>query len=555
MNKLIINKICIVDYKNKVANGFEFSDGANLVVSEKNGQGKSSLVKSIYYGLGCNLASFPKDWNPKKYIIQLYVTINDKEFIIKRHNKIISIRGRKESFVFNNLRDYSEWLQEKLGMSLKLPSRENKLEFAYIDAILSPFYIDQDKCWNGTLYKGAFEGLGQYKSSVFPKDVIDYYLGISDENINYLKSLKEGLNTQKKISIERINQIQGVYDSYQEENGVIDSSPKNIDELKQELEEYIEKTNEISLEIQSVTKHIEQLKLNLDIKKQDKNELELILKGTEERFENIHHECSYCHSILTREQSLTRLELEDNRLSINSFKESIVAEISKLESSLSNKQRDLSELRDKINSYKKQADEIKGIKDIKDYVSQSVLAELEKLHFKELNDKKLLEQEILQIEKEIKSLNRELNTRVKNIVIFYEKLKNDISFLIETDGIVDRKFRDYKAIQGSGTSLNKDLLTIYLIYMNLIVNKSNFKLPFAIDSFVKNEFTTISNEKMFSAISSYFLTLNTQTFFSIIKENLNKVDGYYCKIRVESPILKAEKYEEISREIIEYIDY
>lgn len=107
MNELIINKICIVDYKNKVANGFEFSDGANLVVSEKNGQGKSSLVKSIYYGLGCNLASFPKDWNPKKYIIQLYVTINDKEFIIKRHNKIISIRGRKESFVFNNLRDYS----------------------------------------------------------------------------------------------------------------------------------------------------------------------------------------------------------------------------------------------------------------------------------------------------------------------------------------------------------------------------------------------------------------------------------------------------------------
>lgn len=552
MNRLIINKICIVDYKNKVANEFEFSEGANLVISEKNGQGKSSLVKSIYYGLGCNLDTFPKNWNPQKYIIQLYVTINDKEFIIKRHNNIISIRGRKESFVFNSLRDYSEWLQVKLGMSLKLLSSKNKLDFAYIDAILSPFYIDQDKGWHGTLYKGAFKGLGQYKSAVFPKDLIDYYLGISNENINYLKSIKEDLNTQKKLLKERINQIQGVYNSYQEENGVIDSSPKNIDELKQELEEYIEKTNEISIEIQKVTKHIERLKLNLDIKRQDKNELELILKGTEERFENIHHECSYCHSILTREQSLTRLELEDNRLTINSFKESIVAEISKLENSLSKKQSDLSELRDKINSYRIQTAKIKGVKDIKDYVSQSVLAELEKLQFKELNDKKSLDKEILQIEKEIKSLKRELNTRVKNLENFYENLKNEISFLIETDGLVDRKFRDYKSIQGSGTSLNKDLLAIYLIYMNLIEDNSNFKLPFAIDSFVKNEYDSSSYERMFSAISSYFLTLETQTFFSVIRENIDKITGNYYEIKVESPLLKEDKYEEVSRDIIEY---
>ena len=60
MNKLIINEIIIVDYENKKANCFSFSDKSNLIVSSKNGQGKSSLVKSIYYALGASLKAFPK---------------------------------------------------------------------------------------------------------------------------------------------------------------------------------------------------------------------------------------------------------------------------------------------------------------------------------------------------------------------------------------------------------------------------------------------------------------------------------------------------------------
>ncbi|MGS2917640.1 hypothetical protein V5N33_04825 [Staphylococcus aureus] len=41
----------------------------------------------------------------------------------------------------------------------------------------------------------------------------------------------------------------------------------------------------------------------------------------------------------------------------------------------------------------------------------------------------------------------------------------------------------------------------------------DFGLPFAIDSFVKNETDSIALEKMFGAIDKYFLTLNNQTFF------------------------------------------
>lgn len=171
MNQLIINKISIVDYENKKANSFEFNEGPNLIISEQNGQGKSSLVKSIYYGLGCQLTSFPKGWKPQKYIIQLYVLINGESYIIKRHNKVISIKSSEASFIFKNFRDYSEWLQIKLGMSLKLTSKaQYEPKYVYVDALMSPFYVDQDKGWNGTLYKETFDGLGQYPASVFPKE-------------------------------------------------------------------------------------------------------------------------------------------------------------------------------------------------------------------------------------------------------------------------------------------------------------------------------------------------------------------------------------------------
>lgn len=553
MNKLIICKISIVDYENAVANSFKFSESSNLIVSEQNGQGKSSLVKSIYYGLGCNLTSFPNGWEPHKYIIQLNVLINGEAYIIKRHNKVISIKGDEESKVFKNFREYSEWLQSKLGMSLKLASRKgNEQRIGYIDALISPFYVDQDKGWNGTLYKQTFEGLGQYPASVFPRDIIDYYLGISNEELNNKKSQKEDFNIKKRTLLEKISQVEAVQNSYQEQNEIVDYVPKNIEEIEQSMDYYVRKTNDLFIQIKKVTGEIEKAKLHLDIHKQDKNELELLLKNTSERFEDIKYECSYCHSILTREQSLTRLELEDNRLAINSFKESLVKKILVLEKTLSEKKNALYELRVKVGTYKRQIEEIKEIKDIKNYISQSVLAELRKLIQNESKNKEIIEKDIAQLETEIRRLSRELKTRIKHLEGEYESLKNSLSYLIDSNGLADRKFRDYTQIHGSGTNLNKDLLTIYLIYMNLISENSDFKLPFAIDSFVKNEIHTISKEQMFSAISSYFLTLGTQTFFSVIRENIDKITGDYYEIRVESPLLKEDKYEEISGDIIEY---
>ncbi|CDR50711.1 hypothetical protein ERS140159_00652 [Staphylococcus schweitzeri] len=90
--------------------------------------------------------------------------------------------------------------------------------------------------------------------------------------------------------------------------------------------------------------------------------------------------------------------------------------------------------------------------------------------------------------------------------------------------------------------------------MNLLDSMEDFGLPFAIDSFVKNETDSIALEKMFGAIDKYFLTLNNQTFFSIIKENLKFIENPVNEIKIDRPLLKEEFFSDIEKELIQNLN-
>ena len=65
---MIIEKIIIVDNANKEANAFEFSANANIITAKNNTQGKSCLLKSIYFALGLDIKTFKIDWQPTKNV-------------------------------------------------------------------------------------------------------------------------------------------------------------------------------------------------------------------------------------------------------------------------------------------------------------------------------------------------------------------------------------------------------------------------------------------------------------------------------------------------------
>ena len=548
---MTIKSLLIADYENEKANKFVFSDSANLIVSSTNGEGKSSLVKSIYYSLGANLKSFPKGWNADNFIFQLEVFIDGNEFLIKRHNKVISVLDNNEVKLFENFAEYYLWFQEKLKMRLELVNKSSdKASLASVEALFSPMYIDQDKAWDGKLFKDSFESLGRYKSNDFPKNVFDYYLGISDSQIVDKESKKNEYLRQLELVNGRINQVQSVYKTYRTKNKITETVPKDFKDLQKELVFYITETDKFSIKITDKTGELSKEKINLDILNQDLEELKKLSSKIKERFSEIRHECVYCHSILTRQQSLTRLELEDNELAIKSRIDSISQQIMKSKRIVQEKEEAIKHLQEQFNQYHERLTELKQLSDIDEYVNQNVLSELKKLEIQETSEKSNLDKLIGDITKEIRMLKKELNQRAKTIEGDYEALKNELSILIGSTGITDKKFRNFDKLKGSGTNLNKDLLVIFLVYMNLIDSKSITSLPFAIDSFVKNETDEKVLKKMFDAINSKFLSLKSQTFFSIIRDNLKYVDSKVNQVNIESPLLKREYYSDLSKEII-----
>ena len=548
---MTIKSLLIADYENEKANKFVFSDSANLIVSSTNGEGKSSLVKSIYYALGANLKSFPKGWNADNFIFQLEVFIDGNEFLIKRHNKVISVLDNNEVKLFENFAEYYLWFQEKLKMRLELVNKSSdKASLASVEALFSPMYIDQDKAWDGKLFKDSFESLGRYKSNDFPKNVFDYYLGISDSQIVDKESKKNEYLRQLELVNGRINQVQSVYKTYRTKNKITETVPKDFKDLQKELDFYITETDKFSIKITDKTGELSKEKINLDILNQDLEELKKLSSKIKERFSEIRHECVYCHSILTRQQSLTRLELEDNELAIKSRIDSISQQIMKSKRIVQEKEEAIKQLQEQFNQYHERLTELKQLSDIDEYVNQNVLSELKKLEIQETSEKSNLDKLIGDITKEIRMLKKELNQRAKTIEGDYEAIKNELSILIGSTGITDKKFRNFDKLKGSGTNLNKDLLVIFLVYMNLIDSKSITSLPFAIDSFVKNETDEKVLKKMFDAINSKFLSLKSQTFFSIIRDNLKYVDSKVNQVSIESPLLKREYYSDLSKEII-----
>lgn len=548
--RLLIEDICIVDYQEKKANRYVFSNDINLLVSKTNGEGKSSLIKSIYYALGCNIKSFPAGWEPEKYIFQLKVVIAEKSFFIKRQNKIMSVLDNGHMIIFENFQRYSNWFQEKMGMKLDMCDKGGKINRASLEALLSPMYIDQDRSWDGKLFKDSFEGLGRYKPNIFPKEIFEYYLGISDDEIinkgNRVKEYEADLNLIKV----NIQQIQSVHETYSSQKNITTSIPQEYEDLEGSLSFYIEQTNKLSNIIVDKMKKVSEEKTKLDAWRQDYEELNKLLLKTKQRYSDVRYECVYCHSLLTREQSLTRLDLEDSKLAIISCREELNVEIKKLEENLAKKRDEIASLKENYDIYHKRLSEIEHLTDVNNYVNQKVLLELEKLEIQENRKHDFCNEKIKSIKREIKALKKECGEKRGRIEKEYIATRNEISNKVGTNGLVDKKFMNFTKLRGSGTNLNKDLLALFLTYMKLIDTESMFGLPFAIDSFMKNETDTKVLESMFKATKDYFLTLKNQTFFSIIEENLKYVDQKANKVTIEQPLLRKEKYKEIARKII-----
>lgn len=553
MKELIVKSISIVDYTNKTANTFGFSKKANLITSDENEAGKSSLISSIYYGLGAKVASFAENWHPEKYIIQIKCSINGRDFTIKRQSNIFTIYDGQEFKSFGNEHDFSTWLQNELGSKMILISKKSdKQSLAYVSALLTPFYIDQDYSWSA-FYQKALSGVEMYKNQ--PKVIFEYLFGLSNPDIKDLESQIQMLSEQEKEMNVKIDQIDAVYTSYSMKKEATRLPAKNLDQLQSEIENYIKITNSISDKISNFTAKISEQKVQLDIKQQDLTELKKLWNKTGKRYKEISYECSYCHSVLTREQSLTRLELADNDFEISSriheLEHNIESDFEKIE----RLNKEILLLEGAYREYNSKLQQLDNITNIEEYVDQKVLFELDQLRTKNSNEKEKIGSEKKSLRKDLNVLRKELEDKKEGLKESYEEVKAQVVSEIETFALNNRYFLDFSKVNGKGTALNKNLLALYLVYSEMLNKFSEYRLPLGLDSFIKSEITDVNEVKMFDAVKKHFLDLDQQTFFSVVDKNIGKLNSPEVNIiKLKRPILIEDSYDKVQAEIIDVLN-
>lgn len=546
---MIINSFSIIDFKKKEAQEFEFSKGTNLIISEGNTQGKSSLLKSMYFTLGFDVRQFPSKWNVNDMYFQISITIDGFEYAITRQKDVYRVSDVNKVM---NVKEYSEWLQKKLNLNMKLANTYTKnLHEAYSTALILPFYIDQDDSWDGVMYRKVSDTLGQYAR--IPKDIFENVFSLSSIEINELQNTLTNSIKEKNASESTITSFFKLVEEYKEKNINISSVAK-IDKvaLNNEIDRYLSILNKHNKQATTFKVKLLNKQEQLDLQKQELSELEQLLAMNKTRYRSIEAECTYCHSNLTTEKSLTRLDLSNNFFEISLLKEVVEKDIAKMTVEIADfkTQQSLIESNiDEINSRIQKSNELLTIDEyVKATAKNEAVNEMESLIDKQVLLKSSLEQKIKNLKKQITTLSKEKEKLRASINKTYDVLISKISTILTGSSMDELKFLEFKKIKGSGMDKNKKFLAYYLVYFNLLRKYSSYEIPFCMDSFIKNEISGANASEMFTAIEAFFFSENNQSFFSIVSENLRHLEHKddYNKVSVDGKLLLASKYEDIS---------
>ncbi|WP_252508952.1 hypothetical protein [Paenibacillus peoriae] len=537
---MIINSIIIYDYMNGKINQFNFKSHTNILVSEANIVGKSSLMKSIYYCLGYSVKIWPQNWDIQNMMFQIKITNQEREHTVTRHKKLFYIDGRK---IVLNEKEYSKWLQDLLNIEIKLKDKKGKfLSDVYASEVLMPFYIDQDKSWDGYLYSKSSDSFARYSNIV--RNVLDFYFQISDHFLNDLELQKRVLeaelsNIQKKI--EALTLLESEYEPSLAAETII----ANNDKINSLTMKYLEKINRLNNSVSPINNEIIEIDSKINELSRDISELDKLKKSYKSRISEINYECIHCNSKLTVDQSLTRLRVRNNLHEIENQINTNKYDRTKLEEQKRNILLTKNSVIDTISKTEGIVKESKEFNSIENYIEEQVNQKIAHNYLsveqKLINEQYEKTSSIKEVSKEIAKVKRLGAQKRSGIKKRYFELINEYERHFEDVKLDDIEFYIFKEVKGSGMDSNKKLLALYTLYSNLISEFSKVKIPFAMDSFIKNESSSELREKMFSFLSKYYLSIEGQSFFSIIKENvkyLEQDENEYHFVDLKKPILK-----------------
>ena len=234
MKEVYFQSILIADLPKATARFQEFSKGLNIVTSVDNHVGKSSLLKALYYALGAEVDYDPVwDKNTKLYVATIHV--DDDIYRIARFMKRFAVFHFDELILITDsvTKELSPLLGEIFDFAVYLPNKDSaKVEMAPPAFTFMPYYIDQDRGWNG-LYD-SFSAIEQYRKPDRIKSLY-YHLNIYTKNTVELMAKRDQLKDRLEVLKQESERLQVILVALQNEMENLPPAD-NIQELEAHLE-------------------------------------------------------------------------------------------------------------------------------------------------------------------------------------------------------------------------------------------------------------------------------------------------------------------------------
>lgn len=220
MKNLIFKRVVLLSDIQKSANQFVFQNGYNLITAKDNSAGKTSLIKSMLWALGCMPLDVPDSWKALDCKVLVDCSIGEQRYSFYRYNDTIkvSVNGGEYKKFSKVTGEYAELFASIVNFKALLPKRvavgeDPELVTPPPAYYFLPFYIDQKKGWSE-----AWEGFADLKQFAnWRRTIINFHAGyLSPEHFD----LEEEVYAHKAIAaiaegeVERIDAALAVVDEY-----------------------------------------------------------------------------------------------------------------------------------------------------------------------------------------------------------------------------------------------------------------------------------------------------------------------------------------------------
>lgn len=559
MQSLKFKQLLLLSDTNKLANRFNFGAGRNLITANDNTVGKTTLVKLLLWGVGCDLTLDSK-WKAQDCKVIVEFSIQNHSFYVRRYKNQIDIKNKEDKVWISFPKitgEYAIKLAELLNFKALLPNRKTKvLETPPPAYYFLPFYIDQKKSWSRAW--DNFDSLGQYED--WKNTIIKYHVGLlppSHFELSYRKMIEENRLKIFEDNIDKIDVGLQMVNKY-----IPDMTIATIKENK-----FRELTDEIKIELKDLQTQQEvllddfaQCQAEKSYLEQQKIISERIIEELEKDYSfAVEHidskiECPLCgtvheNSIINRSSILVDKQQAENQL------ERIQKSLGRVNNKIGSINNKLDALRNRITSLNKKFFTVNesqvSLNNIIENIAGNSIRDLALSDKREMAEKKTsLDNQIQKLVKEIKGLvNKESTEKLNNLFITL------LTKYVKIFGAESINFSEIKSPldygklikEGGAAEGTRAILAYYLAIFTMVTKSDNEVVaPLIIDTPRQQEQSDFNYEKIVG-----FLTQDVSSEVQILLCAMENaiLDPFKVNANIimldNTKLLSAKMYEEV----------